>query len=263
MKAKPRPSSCVSNGPRIELPIQRQRALEFRARLVQRYAAIGRLGTWGRLRVTLKRAVWVAVIAGTRVVKRLIDIAGAGFLLIILSPILTAIALLIRIDSPGFVLFKQTRIGKWGKPFQIYKFRSMYIDAEARKAALAATNEMAGGVTFKMKHDPRITRVGRYIRRASIDELPQLWNVLKGDMSLVGPRPPVPGEVSEYTLSDRRRLEAKPGITCIWQVSGRSDIPFAQQVELDSAYIESQSVWMDIKLLLKTIPAVLLGRGAY
>jgi lipopolysaccharide/colanic/teichoic acid biosynthesis glycosyltransferase len=122
---------------------------------------------------------------------------------------------------------------------------------------------MDGGVIFKMKHDPRITRVGRYIRRASIDELPQLWNVLKGDMSLVGPRPPVPSEVSQYTLSDRRRLEAKPGITCVWQVSGRSDIPFEQQVELDFAYIESQSLWMDIKLLLKTIPAVLLGRGAY
>jgi lipopolysaccharide/colanic/teichoic acid biosynthesis glycosyltransferase len=137
------------------------------------------------------------------------------------------------------------------------------IDAEARKAALAKNNEMDGGVIFKMKHDPRITRVGRYIRRASIDELPQLWNVLKGDMSLVGPRPPVPSEVSQYTLSDRRRLEAKPGITCVWQVSGRSDIPFEQQVELDFAYIESQSLWMDIKLLLKTIPAVLLGRGAY
>jgi lipopolysaccharide/colanic/teichoic acid biosynthesis glycosyltransferase len=145
----------------------------------------------------------------------------------------------------------------------MYKFRSMYIDAEARKAALAKNNEMDGGVIFKMKHDPRITRVGRYIRRASIDELPQLWNVLKGDMSLVGPRPPVPSEVSQYTLSDRRRLEAKPGITCVWQVSGRSDIPFEQQVELDFAYIESQSLWMDIKLLLKTIPAVLLGRGAY
>jgi len=139
----------------------------------------------------------------------------------------------------------------------------MYIDAEARKAALMAQNEMAGGVLFKMKDDPRITRVGKYIRRGSIDELPQLWNVLKGDMSLVGPRPPVPSEVALYTLADRRRLDAIPGITCIWQVSGRSEIPFKQQVELDVAYIESQSFWLDLKLLLKTIPAVLLGRGAY
>jgi exopolysaccharide biosynthesis polyprenyl glycosylphosphotransferase len=240
-----------------------QKALEFRERLLHRYASVGRLGFWGRLRLGLKRSMWVTVIGGARALKRLIDITGAIFLLIVLSPIFTLIALLIRLDSPGSVLFKQTRIGKWAIPFQMYKFRSMYIDAEARKAALAKNNEMDGGVIFKMKHDPRITRVGRYIRRASIDELPQLWNVLKGDMSLVGPRPPVPSEVSQYTLSDRRRLEAKPGITCVWQVSGRSDIPFEQQVELDFAYIESQSLWMDIKLLLKTIPAVLLGRGAY
>ena len=126
-----------------------------------------------------------------------------------------------------------------------------------------AQNEMSGGVTFKMKDDPRVTKVGRFIRRASIDELPQLWNVLVGDMSLVGPRPPVPKEVAEYTLSDRRRLEVTPGITCIWQVSGRSSIPFPQQVELDVAYIESQSFLLDVLLLLRTIPAVLLGKGAY
>lgn len=240
-----------------------QKALEFRERLLHRYASVGRLGFWGRLRLGLKRSMWVTVIGGARALKRLIDITGAIFLLIVPSPIFTLIALLIRLDSPGSVLFKQTRIGKWAIPFQMYKFRLMYIDAEARKAALAKNNEMDGGVIFKMKHDPRITRVGRYMRRASIDELPQLWNVLKGNMSLVGPRPPVPSEVSQYTLSDRRRLEAKPGITCVWQVSGRSDIPFEQQVELDFAYIESQSLWMDIKLLLKTIPAVLLGRGAY
>jgi exopolysaccharide biosynthesis polyprenyl glycosylphosphotransferase len=243
--------------------MQHRKALEFRQLLLSRYAAVGRLGFWGRLRLSFKRSIWVIVIGGTRLLKRLLDLAGAAFLLMVLSPILSLLALLIRLDSPGPVLFKQFRIGKWGKPFQIYKFRSMYIDAEARKTALSASNEMHGGVTFKMKQDPRITRVGRYIRRASIDELPQLWNVLRGDMSLVGPRPPVPVEVSQYTLSDRRRLEVKPGITCIWQVSGRSDIPFAQQVELDAAYIESQSLWMDIKLLLKTIPAVLLGRGAY
>ena len=145
----------------------------------------------------------------------------------------------------------------------MYKLRSMYVDAEQRLAALKAQNEMAGGVIFKMKDDPRVTRVGRYIRKGSIDELPQLWNVLKGDMSLVGPRPPIPAEVAEYTLSDRRRLEVTPGITCIWQVSGRSQIPFKEQVELDVAYIDSQSLWTDVVLLLRTVPAVLLGRGAY
>ena len=139
----------------------------------------------------------------------------------------------------------------------------MFTDAEERKKALMAQNEMAGGVLFKMKDDPRVTKVGRIIRKTSIDELPQLWNVLKGEMSLVGPRPPVPQEVNQYSLADRRRLEAIPGITCIWQVSGRSNIPFDQQVELDVQYIQSQSIWTDFKILLKTIPALLLGSGAY
>lgn len=170
---------------------------------------------------------------------------------------------MIRIESPGAVLFKQVRVGRWGELFTMYKFRSMYADAEARKAELLARNEMQGGVLFKMRDDPRVTRIGRFIRKTSIDELPQLWNVFKGDMSLVGPRPPVPSEVNEYSLADRRRLEVIPGITCTWQVSGRSEIPFEQQVELDVEYIQSQSVWMDIKLLLKTIPALLLGKGAY
>ena len=139
----------------------------------------------------------------------------------------------------------------------------MYIDAEARKQELMDQNEMQGGVLFKMKDDPRITRVGGFIRRYSIDELPQLWNVLRGDMSLVGPRPPVPSEVEQYSISDRRRLDAIPGITGLWQVSGRSDIPFDQQVELDVQYIHNATLWENIKLLLKTIPAVLSGRGAY
>jgi lipopolysaccharide/colanic/teichoic acid biosynthesis glycosyltransferase len=145
----------------------------------------------------------------------------------------------------------------------MWKFRSMYIDADARLKEIMAQNEMSGGVIFKMKNDPRIIPVGRFIRKASIDELPQLWNVLKGDMSLVGPRPALPSEVNQYSLQDRQRLEVIPGITCIWQVSGRSDIPFPQQVQLDVQYIQSQSLLLDIKLLLKTIPAVLLSRGAY
>jgi lipopolysaccharide/colanic/teichoic acid biosynthesis glycosyltransferase len=139
----------------------------------------------------------------------------------------------------------------------------MYRDADQRLKELMAQNEMAGGVLFKMKNDPRITPVGRFIRKMSIDELPQLWNVLKGDMSLVGPRPALPSEVDQYSLHDRQRLEVIPGITCIWQVSGRSDIPFPEQVQLDVQYIDSQSIGLDIKLLFQTIPAVLFSRGAY
>ena len=184
-------------------------------------------------------------------------------LLLLLLPVFGVIALAIRLESPGPILFKQMRVGRWGQLFTMWKFRSMYVDAEARKAELLQQNEMAGGVIFKMKQDPRVTRVGRLIRKTSIDELPQLWNVLKGEMSLVGPRPPVISEVNQYSLADRRRLEVIPGITCIWQVSGRSEIPFEQQVELDVQYIESQSFWTDIKILLKTIPALLLGKGAY
>lgn len=210
-----------------------------------------------------KRLAWNAVVKGTRFVKRLIDILASATGLILLLPLFLGVALAIRIESPGPVLFQQTRVGRWGELFRMYKFRSMYIDAEERKKALLANNEMAGGVLFKMKHDPRITAVGRLIRKASIDELPQLWNVLTGDMSLVGPRPPVPSEVDQYSLSDRRRLDVIPGITCIWQVSGRSDIPFPEQVELDVQYIESQSLATDLKILLNTIPAVLLGKGAY
>ena len=195
--------------------------------------------------------------------KRSLDVIGSGAGLLLLSPVFLLCAAAIRIESPGSVLFRQRRVGRGGETFEMLKFRSMFQDAEQRLAALKEQNEMAGGVIFKMREDPRITRVGKFIRRASIDELPQLWNVFRGDMSLVGPRPPLPSEVAEYDLQDRRRLHVKPGITCIWQVSGRSDIPFEQQVELDVDYIYTQSLATDIKLLLQTVPAVVLGRGAY
>ncbi|QYK14893.1 WecB/TagA/CpsF family glycosyltransferase [Shewanella rhizosphaerae] len=211
----------------------------------------------------LKRSTHALRLSLNRVSKRLLDILGAGILLILLTPLLLLTALLIRLESPGAILYSQQRAGLNNKPFTMWKFRSMYQDAEARLAALKASNEMDGGVLFKMKRDPRITRIGKLIRKASIDELPQLWNVLKGEMSLVGPRPALPSEVSQYSLSDRRRLSVKPGITCIWQVSGRSDIPFDKQVLLDVDYIYQQSLWADIRLLLKTIPAVLFARGAY
>jgi exopolysaccharide biosynthesis polyprenyl glycosylphosphotransferase len=197
------------------------------------------------------------------VLKRAMDCIGAGIGLLLLSPLFAVMAVLIKLESAGPVLFSQTRIGKDGVEFRCWKFRSMFQDAEQRKQELMQQNEMAGGVTFKMKHDPRITRVGRFIRKASIDELPQLWNVFNGDMSLVGPRPPVPQEVAQYTAHERQRLAVKPGITCIWQVSGRSDIPFNEQVLLDIQYIQSRSLWLDISLLLRTIPAVLLARGSY
>jgi exopolysaccharide biosynthesis polyprenyl glycosylphosphotransferase len=207
--------------------------------------------------------LWLSVIRGSYLAKRLIDIVAAIILLILLTPLFIIIMALIYHNSPGSVFYKQTRVGRWGKLFTMWKFRSMYIDADARLKEIMAENEMTGGVIFKMKNDPRIIPVGRFIRKASIDELPQLWNVLKGDMSLVGPRPALPSEVNQYSLQDRQRLEVIPGITCIWQVSGRSDIPFPQQVQLDVQYIQSQSLLLDIKLLLKTIPAVLLSRGAY
>jgi len=195
--------------------------------------------------------------------KRIMDCIGSGIGLLLLSPLFLLMAILIKRESAGPVLFSQTRIGKDGAEFRCWKFRSMFQDAEQRKQELLQQNEMAGGVTFKMKDDPRITRVGRFIRKASIDELPQLWNVFNGDMSLVGPRPPVPQEVAQYTAHERQRLAVKPGITCIWQVSGRSDIPFSEQVLLDIEYIQSRSLWLDISLLLRTIPAVLLARGSY
>lgn len=198
-----------------------------------------------------------------QLLKRAMDCIGAGIGLLVLSPLFAVMALLIKLESAGPVLFSQTRIGKDGVEFRCWKFRSMFQDAEQRKQELMQQNEMAGGVTFKMKHDPRVTRVGRFIRKASIDELPQLWNVFNGDMSLVGPRPPVPQEVAQYTAHERQRLAVKPGITCIWQVSGRSDIPFNEQVLMDIEYIRSRSLWLDISLLLRTIPAVLLARGSY
>jgi exopolysaccharide biosynthesis polyprenyl glycosylphosphotransferase len=195
-------------------------------------------------------------------VKRMIDIIGSSACVLAVSPVLVLSALAVRLTSRGPILFRQIRVGLHGKQFMLYKFRSMVVDAEARLEELRAKNEMTGPV-FKLKNDPRITRVGRFIRRWSIDELPQLFNVLKGDMSLVGPRPPVPSEVEKYEWWQRRRLSMKPGITCIWQVSGRNQIrEFAKWMELDLRYIDNWSLWLDCKLLLRTIPAVLGKNGA-
>ena len=206
---------------------------------------------------------WRITVRLSYALKRFFDVVFSILALILLLPLFAVLAILIKATSRGPVFFVQTRVGRYGRNFPFYKFRSMYADAEQRKAALMAQNQSADGVIFKMKKDPRITPVGRFIRRTSIDELPQFLNVLFGDMSLVGPRPPVPSEVSQYTLEDRKRLMVRPGLTCLWQISGRSDIPFKQQVLLDKEYIQSRSLWKDLVILLRTVPAILSGRGAY
>ena len=219
--------------------------------------------TGGGWRKVWRSRVWHFTVWSAYAVKRGIDIVVAGVAMVLLLPLFVVTYLAIRLTSKGPAFFAQTRVGRDGRYFAFYKFRSMYIDAEARKDALLAQNESKGGVIFKMKNDPRITPVGRFIRKFSIDELPQLWNVIKGDMTLVGPRPPVPREVALYSLEERKRLNVIPGITCLWQVSGRSDIPFQEQVRLDKEYIRTHGVWNDLKILLKTIPAIISGRGAY
>ena len=198
-----------------------------------------------------------------RVMKRWMDVCGSLAAIILLMPLFLVVAIWLKLDSPGPLIYRQVRVGLHGRPFYFYKFRSMYVDSDARRAALEKANESKDGVIFKMKNDPRITRCGRFIRKYSIDEVPQFFNVLLGDMILVGPRPPLPSEVAQYTLDDRKRLEILPGITCIWQISGRSDIPFREQVVLDKEYIRGQGFWKDVLILFKTIPAVLAGKGAY
>jgi lipopolysaccharide/colanic/teichoic acid biosynthesis glycosyltransferase len=198
--------------------------------------------------------------AGKRALDLLLVVPALG----LLAPLFAVVALAIWLHDRGPVLFWQTRVGLHGVEFGFPKFRSMRVDAEAVRAQLMETNQHGqDGVTFKMKRDPRITPVGRWIRRTSIDELPQLWCVLRGSMSLVGPRPPLVSEVARYSMKDRQRLSVVPGLTCIWQVSGRSEVPFPQQVEMDLDYIRQPSLWADILLLLKTLPAVIRGRGAY
>jgi exopolysaccharide biosynthesis polyprenyl glycosylphosphotransferase len=199
---------------------------------------------------------------GTLLVKRVMDIVIATMALILGAPVLALIALAIRLDSPGPVIFHQTRVGAGGKPFEIFKFRSMVEGAEAEQEQLRDLNE-ADGPIFKIRDDPRITRVGRFLRRTSLDELPQFWNVLRGEMSLVGPRPPTPREVEGYQEWHKRRLDGRPGLSGLWQVSGRSLLSFDETVLLDIYYIENWSLWLDFKILLRTVPTVLFGEGAY
>lgn len=195
------------------------------------------------------------------VAKRVFDVLMSGAVIVLFSPVFLALAAAIKLDSPGPVFFRQRRVGLNGREFWLYKFRSMCIDAEAKLAALREKNEMDGPV-FKMRRDPRVTRVGAFLRKTSLDEFPQFLNVFTGEMSVVGPRPPIPAEVRQYKRLQRRRLSVKPGITCTWQVSGRNEIDFARWMELDLQYIDNWSLWRDMKIVLQTIPAVLLGKGA-
>lgn len=195
--------------------------------------------------------------------KRLIDIICSILGIIILSPLFLIVAVLIKLeDREGHIFFKQVRIGKDGKEFKMYKFRSMVSNAEELKVSLMAQNE-ADGPVFKMKEDPRITMIGKFIRKTSIDELPQLFNVLKGDMSLVGPRPPLPNEVTQYNSYQRQRLCVTPGLTCYWQISGRSNIGFEEWIELDLKYIRERTLIVDIKLIFKTIIVLFGSKDAY
>jgi len=195
-------------------------------------------------------------------IRRLFDVVFASLALLVLLPVLVAIAILIRLDSPGSVLFVQRRVGKNGTEFPFYKFRSMRRDAEDLRPALVEINE-ASGPLFKIRRDPRITRVGRFLRRWSLDELPQLINILRGEMSLVGPRPALPCEVETYTSLERERLLVTPGLTGLWQVSGRSDLSFEESIALDLDYIRRRTLILDLLIVLRTFPAVLGGKGAY
>lgn len=222
----------------------------------------GNIAEWHR-RAKTKRLRWQFFIHLTQALKRCLDIVGSIVAIVLTSPILLFTFIAIKLDDGGPALFKQIRVGEGGKLFLIWKFRSMVMNADEIKDEILKQNQHADGVTFKMKDDPRITKIGKWIRKLSIDELPQFFNVLKGEMSLVGPRPPVPREVALYGARHLRRLRAKPGITCLWQIGGRADIDFEGQVRLDLEYIHSQSVWQDIMILIKTVPAVLLGKGSY
>ncbi|MEL6666468.1 MAG: WecB/TagA/CpsF family glycosyltransferase [Pseudomonadota bacterium] len=232
-------------------------------RMWQRYLVGNVTFTLHAAKYALSRRRRKAVRALDRFAARIMDIGASLLGMLCLSPLLIGTALAVRLESKGPALYRQTRIGEDGKPFEIFKFRSMRIDGPTQAQLSQLKHDRDDGVTFKLKRDPRITRVGSFIRKFSIDELPQLWNVLKGDMSLVGPRPALPVEVEKYSTVERRRLRGKPGITCFWQIMGRADLPFDRQVVLDVAYLQKRTVWMDIAILFRTPIAVLTARGAY
>ena len=216
-----------------------------------------------RGRQIAKIGFWECGLRSVYAFKRVLDVVLSAMAMALFFPLFFGVGLAIVLEDGFPVFFTQDRVGLNGRVFRFYKFRSMFRNAEKLKDALIKQNESADGVIFKMKNDPRVTRVGRFIRRYSIDEMPQFLNVLQGDLSVVGPRPPVPREVAQYSLADRKRLHVKPGLTCLWQIQGRSEIPFKDQVRLDLQYIHSQSVLKDLMIMVKTVPAVLFGRGAF
>ena len=197
-----------------------------------------------------------------KICKRIIDIIGAGLGLILLSPIIAIVACAVKVTSKGPIFFSQKRVGKNGELFEMYKFRSMVVNAEELKENLEEQNEMSGPM-FKIKDDPRITKVGKFIRKTSIDELPQLWNVLKGDMSLVGPRPSLPKEVEQFDNWMFKRLSVRPGLTCYWQVCGRNNIDFEDWMKLDCRYVDERNLWIDIKLIFKTVFVLFGDKNAH
>lgn len=206
---------------------------------------------------------WETMLRSLMFFKRGGDMVISLIAIVLLLPVFFVVAICILIEDGFPIIFTQKRVGLDGREFMMLKFRTMCRGAEKMKPALEKHNESSDGITFKIKEDPRLLRCGRFFRRFSFDELPQFINVLKGDLSIVGPRPPLPEEVKLYSLSDRKRLHVKPGLTCLWQISGRADIPFGDQVSLDMQYIQSQGLAKDLVIILKTIPAVLFGRGAY
>lgn len=197
-----------------------------------------------------------------RKVKRVLDVVAASIVILLLSPLFLLLILAVKLTSRGPILYVSKRVGLCGKVFDFYKFRSMYVDADQKRVALEQANEKDGPI-FKMKRDPRITPIGRFLRKFSLDELPQFYNVLKGDMSLVGPRPPLVHEVERYSSFEQERLTIRPGLTCYWQIMGRSDLSFEEWMILDHRYLREMSLWTDMKIMVKTPLAVLLGKGAY
>lgn len=255
----------------ICLPFAKEELIEQAARLCEQegrivripVAPVERLITLGRLENVAGVGVYSLVNGPDRVLgllaKRALDVVGSAFLLIITSPLFAVLALFVRLDSPGPILFRQERVGVHGRPFRVVKFRSMCSNAEQQLEELRELNIIEGHA-FKLNDDPRITRVGQILRRTSLDELPQLWNVLHGEMSLVGPRPPLPCEVAEYDIWHRRRLSMKPGMTGLWQVGARREARFDRWVEKDLEYIDTWSLWLDLKIIFRTVPAMLQGR---
>jgi lipopolysaccharide/colanic/teichoic acid biosynthesis glycosyltransferase len=255
----------VAVPPGAEIPFDTNSAYERVREWALHYQRAGNapVRRWRRLRRKGACALHTARDSGYRVAKRAFDFTFAATLLAISSPSLLLIALAIKLTDRGPILYWQKRVGVWGQLFAFPKFRSMVVGADRMVETLIDQNHHGASITFKMKKDPRVTWIGRLIRRFSLDEFPQLWCVLRGQMSVVGPRPALPREVNNYTPADRRRLAVRPGLTCIWQVNGRADVPFEGQVQMDVEYVESHNFWLDLKLVASTVPAILTGRGAY